>query len=125
MEIGQIVANLKPKVTTAFSATASAEILDRFAEIIFGGIQPNIIRADPDRPNIRYDTVPFLSKDAALLRAVKEGEKPLIVFCSSRDGVEITARRLKKHLEDQDVWFYHAGLSREEKKKIEDKTTRM
>ena len=51
----------------------------------------------------------------------KQREKPLIVFCSSRDGVEITARRLKKHLEDQDVWFYHAGLSREEKKKIEDK----
>ncbi len=121
LELGQIVANLKPKVTTAFTATASAEILERFAEIIFGGIQPNIIRADPDRPNIRYDAHPYLSKDAALLKAVQEAEKPLIVFCSSRDGTEITARRLKKHLKGQEVWFYHAGLTREEKKKIEEK----
>ena len=121
LELGQIVANLKPKVTTAFTATASAEILDRFAEIIFGGIQPNIIRADPDRPNIRYDAHPYLSKDAALLKAVQEAEKPLIVFCSSREGTEITARRLKKHLKGQEVWFYHAGLTREEKKKIEEK----
>ena len=120
LQLGQIVANLRPRVTTAFTATASREILDRFAEIIFGGVQPNIIRADPDRPNIRYDAIPYISKDAALLKAVQEAEKPLIVFCSSRDGVEITARRLKKHLKDQDVWFYHAGLSREEKKKIED-----
>ena len=121
LELGTIVKELKPKVTTAFTATASAEILNRFAEIIFGGIQPNIIRADPDRPNIRYDALPYLSKDAALLKAVQEAEKPLIVFCSSREGTEITARRLKKHMKDQDVWFYHAGLSREEKKKIEDK----
>ncbi len=120
LELGHIIAELKPKVTTAFTATASREILDRFAEIIFGGIQPNIIRADPDRPNIRYDAIPYISKDAALLKAVQEGEKPLIVFCSSRDGVEITARRLKKHLKGQDVWFYHAGLTREEKKKIEE-----
>ena len=121
LQLGQIVAGLKPKVTTAFTATASKEILNRFAEIIFGGIQPNIIRADPDRPNIRYDAIPYLSKDAALLKAVKEAEKPLIVFCSSRQGTEITARRIKKHLKDQEVYFYHAGLSREEKKKIEDK----
>lgn len=120
LQLGQIVASLRPKVTTAFTATASREILDRFAEIIFGGLQPNIIRADPDRPNIRYDAIPYLSKDAALLKAVQEAEKPLIVFCSSREGTEITANRLKKHLKGQDVWFYHAGLSREEKKKIED-----
>ena len=121
LELGKIVKELRPRVTTAFTATASAEILSRFADIIFGGIQPNIIRADPDRPNIRYDAIPYLAKDTALLKAAREAEKPLIVFCSSRDGVEITARRLKQHMKDQDVWFYHAGLSREEKKKIEDK----
>ena len=121
LELGHIVAEIKPKVTTAFTATASKEILERFAEIIFGGIQPNIIRADPDRPNIRYDAIPYLSKDAALLKAVREAEKPLIVFCSSRDGVEITARRLKRNMPDTEVYFYHAGLTREEKKKIEDK----
>lgn len=121
LQLGQIVSTLKPKVTTAFTATASKEILDRFAEIIFGGIQPNIIRADPDRPNIRYDALPYLSKSAALLKAVQETVKPLIVFCSSREGTEITARRLKKQLKNQEVYFYHAGLTREEKKKIEDK----
>ena len=121
LDLGRIVQQLKPKVTTAFTATASKEILGRFAEIIFGGIKPNIIRADPDRPNIRYDAIPYLSKDQALLKAAREAEKPLIVFCSSRDGVEITARRLKQHMKGQEVWFYHAGLSREEKKKIEDK----
>ena len=121
LDLGKIVKELNPKVTTAFTATASREILDRFAEIIFGGIHPNIIRADPDRPNIRYDAIPYLSKDAALLKAVQVAEKPLIVFCSSREGTEITARRLKRHMPDTEVWFYHAGLSREEKKKIEEK----
>ena len=119
LELGQIVSRLRPKVTTAFTATASAPILSRFTEIIFQGINPNIIRADPDRPNIRYDALPYLSKEAALRRAVQKAEKPLIVFCSSRDGTEITARRIKRWLPDKDVWFYHAGLTREEKKKIE------
>ncbi|MBO7093782.1 MAG: ATP-dependent DNA helicase RecQ, partial [Spirochaetia bacterium] len=107
LDLGKIVKELKPKVTTAFTATASKEILERFAEIIFGGIQPNIIRADPDRPNIRYDAIPYLSKDAALLKVAREAEKPLIVFCSSREGTEITARRLKRHMPDTEVWFYH------------------
>ena len=61
----------------------------------------------------------YISKSAALLDAVQNAEKPLIVFCSSREGTEITARRLKTKLPEQDVWFYHAGLTKEEKKKIE------
>ncbi len=118
--IGEIIKKIKPKVTTAFTATASAQILSRFREIIFPDTTPNIIRADPDRPNIRYDVVKYLSKGAALLEEARKGEKPMIIFCSSRDGTEITARRLKRKMKGREIYFYHAGLSREEKKRTEE-----
>ncbi len=118
--IGCIVKELSPKVTTAFTATASARILSRFREIIFSDTNPNIIRADPDRPNIRYDVVRYLSKEATLLEEAEKGEKPMIIFCSSRDGTEITARKLKQKMRGREIYFYHAGLSREEKKRTEE-----
>ena len=120
LRMGEVIAAIKPAVTTAFTATASAEILNRFREVIFSGQNPNIIRADPDRPNIRYDVVRYISKTASLISVVKNSMKPLIIFCSSRDGTEITARKLRKELNTDDVFFYHAGLERDEKKNIED-----
>ncbi len=118
--LGQIVSALNPRVVTAFTATASDRILNRFKEIIFQDKEPNIIRADPDRPNISYSALPYISKGKSLRSAVLRSEKPLIVFCSSRDGTEITARYLRRCLKGQEIYFYHAGLSREEKKKTED-----
>jgi ATP-dependent DNA helicase RecQ len=55
---------------------------------------------------------------------IVENERPAIVFCSSRAGVEKLARFLKEavRLPDEkrlDVRFYHAGLLKEEKSVVE------
>jgi ATP-dependent DNA helicase RecQ len=50
---------------------------------------------------------------------IKKNERPAIVFCSSRPGVQDLARYLRNELEETDIRFYHAGLSREEKAETE------
>ena len=44
---------------------------------------------------------------------------PAIVFCSSRTGTEITAQKLRMITGKKNVFFYHAGLSKGEKEKVE------
>jgi ATP-dependent DNA helicase RecQ len=46
--------------------------------------------------------------------------RPALIFCSSRDGAEQLAETLRYDLEENDIFFYHAGLERTEKKTVED-----
>lgn len=41
--------------------------------------------------------------------------RPAIVFCRSRTGTELTSALLRRRLGDERVYFYHAGLTKEEK----------
>jgi ATP-dependent DNA helicase RecQ len=45
---------------------------------------------------------------------------PSIVFCRSRGEAERTAACLRRYLPADRCYFYHAGLSRDEKKEVED-----
>ncbi|MDR1179936.1 MAG: RecQ family ATP-dependent DNA helicase [Spirochaetales bacterium] len=119
LELGKIRAELKPSTTTAFTATASAPILEGIITHLFNGKKPHIIAGNPDRPNISYRVIPVLSKDEALMEVLRQAEKPALVFCSSRKGTEMTARYLRRRLGHGEVFFYHAGLEREEKKAVE------
>ncbi len=109
---------------TAFTATASPAVLERVKEHLFPGKEAHIVEGNTDRPNISYSVIPVLSKNHSLIellrttntRAVK---RPAIVFARSRTGAEMTARMLRTRLCETDIFFYHAGLSREEKKDVE------
>ena len=119
LEIDKLIYELNIDLVTAFTATASKHILKKVKEVIFPGRTPNIIYANPDRQNISYSVIPSISPSKTLIEQVELSEKPLIIFSSSRTGTELTARFLRTSLKSEDIFFYHAGLSKEEKKRIE------
>ncbi len=131
LEVGRIAREAEIPIITAFTATASAAILEKVKKIVFPDFSPNIITANPDRPNIFYKVIPSLSKDYNLVRLLKQNNlngnsdrktacRPALVFCRSRTGTEMTARMLRKRLTSNNIYFYHAGLTKEEKRKTEE-----
>ncbi len=119
LSISRIYKEVDIDVVTAFTATASETILSRVKKILFPDSSPSIITADPDRPNIRYRVIRSISKNYDLFQLAQTCPKPLLVFCRSRTSTELTARYLRQRLETNNIFFYHAGLSKEEKKEIE------
>ncbi|MDR1059388.1 MAG: RecQ family ATP-dependent DNA helicase [Treponema sp.] len=120
-------------LVTAFTATASAPVLEKIEAAVFGGLGARRIIGNPDRSNIIYSGRGSVLKDLAVRDLLREYERPAIVFCSSRRGTERTAAFLRDRLsagglpgelrlEDlarEEIRFYHAGLSREEKTAVE------
>jgi ATP-dependent DNA helicase RecQ len=120
LEIGKIVEALDPPALSAFTATASPTVFEAVARILFGGSPYRVIEGDPDRPNISYAVIRTLSREHSLVWLARESPRPLIVFCSSREGAQMLARLLSERLGETEVRFYHAGLEKPEKKTIED-----
>ncbi|MDR1933618.1 MAG: RecQ family ATP-dependent DNA helicase [Spirochaetales bacterium] len=120
LELGRIRGEIRPRTTTAFTATASPPVLEGIVRHLFGGERPHVISGNPDRPNIYYRVLPVLSKDEALAELLRSADRPAIVFCASRPGTEMTARYLRRRFNSGEVFFYHAGLEREEKKAVEE-----
>lgn len=112
-------------VVTAFTATASEAILKRVKEIVFPGKSPELIAANPDRPNISYKIIHTISKDRQVIELLTSTEKnsleyPVLIFSRSRSGAELTAHMLRQQLGRNNIFFFHAGLERKEKDKIQE-----
>jgi ATP-dependent DNA helicase RecQ len=126
LELGRLIETARIPVVTAFTATASDLIIEKVKKIVFPDLSPNVITANPDRPNISYRVVPSICKEYDLARMLdrrsRSGsvKRPALVFCRSRVGAEMTARYLRRRLRDEEIYFYHAGLEREEKTRIEE-----
>jgi ATP-dependent DNA helicase RecQ len=116
---GDILRDSLPLVT-AFTATASAPVLEKIGAYVFGGKGAHRIIGNPDRSNIRYAALGCMLRKAAVRDLLRKYERPAIVFCSSRPGTQNLARYLRNELGDSEIRFYHAGLSREEKTVTED-----
>jgi ATP-dependent DNA helicase RecQ len=120
-------------LVTAFTATASAPVLEKIEGYIFGGLGARRIIGNPDRSNIIYAARGSILKDLAVRDFLVKHERPAIVFCSSRRGTERMAAFLRNRLSAgslpgelrlgdlprEEIRFYHAGLSREEKTGVE------
>ncbi len=119
LECRRLIAEMNIPVVTAFTATASETVLSRIIEILFPGESPHIISANPDRPNISYSVVPCLSKIHELEIQIRTACRPILVFCGKRKTAEKTAVLLRLRLYEKQIFFYHAGLTKPEKKKIE------
>jgi len=121
LEIGSIINTFNPPLVTAFTATASAPVLEKIKKYIFTDTQAALIVGNPDRPNIYYSAKGCINRDLAVRDLLIQNKRPAIVFCSSRPGTEKLARYLRNELEEmgynwhKEIRFYHAGLSREEK----------
>lgn len=118
LELGRILKELAVPVVTAFTATASPEVLSRVAEVLFGG-EAHIVRSESDRPNIHYYVRKVACKKTAALLLAKTEERPMIIFCGSRNATEDMAQELNTAYGSETARFYHAGLERDEKIKIE------
>ncbi|MEE0877932.1 MAG: RecQ family ATP-dependent DNA helicase [Treponemataceae bacterium] len=116
--VGNIIKKLGNPVVTAFTATASPTVLERISKIMFDG-NAHIVQSDSDRPNIIYHVVKTASKEKTALEYAEKSEKPLIVFCSTRKRAENLSKTFAEYFGYDKVKFYHAGLEKSEKDKIE------
>ena len=139
LESRRIYIEAEIPVVTAFTATASEAVLRRVKEVLFPGDLPHVVSANPDRPNIAYTVLPSLCKINSLqllLRPVtsphaegakqiitcpqaKLARRPVLIFCSTRRKTERTALQLRMRLNENEIFFYHAGLDKDEKSRIE------
>jgi ATP-dependent DNA helicase RecQ len=117
--MGSLVKRWNPRAVLALTATAGPLLRERITELLFNGDPPTQALADPDRPAIRYGVIPALSRNHALERLVRQERRPLIVFGPTRPSVVMAARMLRSRLDDLNIRYYHAGLTREEKERLE------
>ncbi len=119
LEIGKVIDKAKVPIITAFTATASAPVLEKIEAYIFQGSGAHKILGNPNRINIYYYAKGAILRDLAVKDLILQNERPAIVFCSSRSGTEKLAHYLRERLQEKEIRFYHAGLNREEKTKVE------
>lgn len=115
LTLGTVLEKLKIPVITAFTATASAPVLQRVTEILFAGQPPYLMKSTSDRQNIHYSVVYTGIKEKTALQLATQEQRPLIVFCGTRAKSESTARLFREVFPADQVRFYHAGLTKEEK----------
>ena len=118
LTVGKIIKKLSIPIVTAFTATASPEVLNRVSEVLFEG-STHIVRSESDRQNIHYEVINCFAKKRKAFELALFREKPLLIFCGTRKKSEDMARELAAFLGEDKVKFYHAGLSKEEKTAVE------
>ncbi|MDR1399364.1 MAG: DEAD/DEAH box helicase [Treponema sp.] len=148
LEITKIIRATKAPLVSAFTATASTLVLEKIEQYVFDGRMARRIIGNPDRSNISYAAQGCILRDLAVRDLIIRNERPAIVFCSSRTGTEQLARYLRSQSQDDQSWrdssqgaatdactdtcavssppllpadvrFYHAGLTRDEKRDVE------
>jgi ATP-dependent DNA helicase RecQ len=120
LELGGLARRIGAGLVTAFTATASPAVVEKIKANLFPERDVRVVAAAPDRPNISYAVAPALSRMHALSVLTSDRRGPTLVFCRTRAGTELAARSLARRKPGADIRFYHAGLSREERKKTEE-----
>ena len=126
LEIHKIIQEAGSPLITAFTATAGTTVLNKIEKYIFGEEGAARIVGNPDRKNISYHGRGCIVRNLAVRDYIVQNQRPAIVFCSTRPGTERLSEYLKNEIFQMDypwykkIRYYHAGLSREEKKETED-----
>ena len=97
LTLGKIIKEVGCKTVTAFTATASPQVLSRVSQVLFGG-QSHIVRSDADRSNIRYNVIYAAAKKREAFRLALTEQKPLLIFCGTRAKSEDMARELALYM---------------------------
>lgn len=118
LTLGESAQALSPRILSAFTATAGPAIVESIEKTLFLGKGYRLVTAEADRPNILYGVVHTLSPRRTLRQLLLSCKKPAIVFERSRPGTKINAAYLQS-IGFSETRFYHAGLSRAERKDIE------
>ena len=118
-EVGRLVRELGAPVVSAFTATASPPVIARIRGLLFDEREVRVVAGNADRPGISYSVLPVLCREHALASIARAAQRPLIVFCRTRNDTEVAARAILRRCPDLPVAFYHAGLSPEERGAVE------
>jgi ATP-dependent DNA helicase RecQ len=119
LKIGKFIQDRSIPVITAFTATASTRVTERIRFFLFSDRPVSHVEGSADRTNIFYRVIPTLSKSKALVDLLMDRRDSCIVFCFTRSSSEMFARLIRRRLPEREVYFYHAGLFREERERIE------
>ena len=119
LRLNELVTALRPRVVSAFTATATPAVLNRVREVLYPDGGAHLVAGNPDRPNIRYSVAATAAPLHCLAELVAAGPRPLIVFARSRRGVENICWQLRRRLPQVSCRFYHAGLNATERKRLE------
>lgn len=116
--LGAILQQMGGPTVLAVTATATSDAAARIGEVL--GIQQVVYDA-ADRQNLQIDDHRSLrDKDSYLASIVASGEKTIVYVNSRMGSIDLTRslRRLAPHVAMQ-IGFYNAGLSRDERSRIE------
>lgn len=119
LQLGALVRRLGVRMVSAFTATASPEVTECIRRQLYEDGDVRIVEENADRPGISYAVTPVLSLQHAVGRLVRAAERPLLVFCRTRNDTEVACRSARRRCPDAPTFFYHAGLSREERAAVE------
>ncbi len=131
LTLSETIRHLEPRLVSAYTATASPEVLTGIRATLFAREATHLVRGNPDRPNIHYSVLPVLSKSRALAMLLAKSAvptagasglsslRPAVVFTRTRLDAELTCRNLRVSMRDTSVRFYHAGLSAAERETTE------
>ena len=118
LSLKDVVEKLKPQSVTAFTATASGLVKDELQKILFA--EPaEVYQASSDRANIHYSILPCAAKKKKAAELVLTEKRPALIFCGTHANTESLGYFLFSFLNDENVRFYHAGLEKSEKDKVE------
>jgi len=118
LRVGALARAVGARMVSAFTATASREVLARIRAELFPEGEVRLVGQAADRPEIHYSVRPVLSSHEQD-RVLASLERPLLVFCRTRGEAQLGARSARRLLARRSVFFYHAGLSRDERSDVE------
>lgn len=118
-DVGSLARKIGVRMVSAFTATASQAVIERIKTLLFDDTEVRVVAGSADRPGIHYSVLPVLSRGHALLQVAREAERPLLIFCRTRNDTEVAGRAIRRGAPDRPVAFYHAGLTREERSSVE------
>lgn len=125
-QLKKAVFELMPKQVLAFTATASKETVDFISSHLFPS-KPLVVRGDADRENIVYAVYRCLDKRQAVVDILEGCERPALVFCRTRHETQQLCFEITRDLAARNpctqrsfpIRYYHAGLSKNEREKLE------
>lgn len=120
--LGKNILSLHTQQILAFTATADKETLITLGKYLFFNQDYSIIKGKIDRANIFYSYILSLCKEKDLKTLINKREnRPAIVFCNSRKLTEKLFAYFSQFNFSFPIFYYHAGLVKEKKNRIEDK----
>lgn len=118
LKIREFVEGLQSRpVVAAFTATATDVVKQDIIRLL-GLREPFSLTTGFDRPNLFFEIRKPTSKDVELLDVIRERTGSAIVYCSTRKNTEKVADLLNRN--GIAAGAYHAGLSKEERTRVQD-----